>query len=50
MKLFKPIDKKKQFCGVLESFTESKLILNINDNKNIFERKNISQIKTIYKW
>ncbi len=48
--LFKPIDKNKQFIGILTSFNDDEIILNIKDNEKAFERKNISQIKTIYKW
>lgn len=50
IKLFKPIDKQKQYIGKLKNFNNDEVILEIENNEIKFERKNISQIKTIYKW
>lgn len=50
IKLFKPIDKNKQYIGKLKDFNNDEVILEIENKEIKFERKNISQIKTIYKW
>ena len=49
IKLFKPIEKIKEYKGVLKSFNNDYIV--IFNNKDIeIERKNISQIKTVYNW
>lgn len=50
VKLFKPINKIKQFQGILEDFNENEVILETKEEIMALERKNISQIKTIYNW
>lgn len=50
IKLFKPIEKNKQYIGKLKDFNKDIIILEIKNNNINFERKNISQIKTIYNW
>lgn len=50
IKLFKPIEKSKQYIGKLKDFNKDVIILEIKNNNINFERKNISQIKTIYNW
>ncbi len=49
IKLFRPLEGQKQFKGILKDFdNDSVTILN---NKEIkIDRKNISQIKTVYNW
>ena len=49
IKLFKPIEKQKQFIGELEGFTENTVDIKIEETISI-DRKNIAQIKTIYDW
>ena len=50
IKLFKPFENKKIYDGILDDFNEFYIELK-NENENIrIERKNISQIKTIYDW
>ena len=50
IKLFKPFENQKAYDGILDDFNEIYIELK-NENKNIqIERKNISQIKTIYDW
>ena len=51
VKLFKKDDLgKKEYKGILKNFDKEKIILKV-EGKNIeIERKNISQIKTIYNW
>lgn len=46
IKLFKPIKSKKSINGILKDFDKEKIYL---DDIEI-ERKNISQIKTVYNW
>ena len=50
IKLFKPIDGKKEYVGELKKFDEN--ILKIELEKNVLEidRKNIALIKTVYDW
>ena len=50
IKLFKPVDKNKQFIGVLKEFNDMEIILKIQNEEKTFDKKNISQIKTVYKW
>lgn len=50
IKLFKPINKNKQYQGVLKDFNENEIILETEEESITLERKNISQIKTIYNW
>lgn len=51
VKLFKPIENKKQFIGILEEFNDNSItIKEEKENKVILERSNISQIKTVYDW
>lgn len=50
IKLFKPIEKSKQYTGILKSFDKDTVKLEVEKNDINFERKNISQIKTVYNW
>ena len=46
VKLFKEIDKQKEFTGFLDSFDEEKLVIaDENDNLTEFERSNIAVVK-----
>ena len=50
VKLFKPFEGNKAYKGILNSFNKDDLTILI-DNKEIkLDRKNISQIKTVYNW
>ena len=51
VKLFKKDeDNKKEYIGKLKEFDDAKIVIE-QEEKNIqIERKNISQIKTIYNW
>lgn len=49
IKLFKPIEKQKQFIGELEDFTDDTIKIKAEETISI-DRKNIAQIKTIYDW
>ena len=52
IKMFKPLEGKKEFLGILEEFDDEKIeILQIeNDEKIQIDRKNISLIKEKYNW
>ena len=46
IKLFKPIEKQKEFHGILESFTEKVLVIREeNDNLLEFDRSNIAMVR-----
>lgn len=49
IKLFKPIEKQKQYIGELVGFDDEKIDIKIEDVMSI-DRKNIAQIKTVYDW
>lgn len=50
IKLFRPIDKQKSFQGTLLKFDKEKIYIQINSEEKEFERKDISQVKTIFNW
>ena len=51
IKLFKPFEGKKQYKGILKGFDEIKIeIFDQNEKQIDIDRKNISQIKTVYNW
>ncbi len=50
IKLFKPYENKKAYDGILNDFNENYIEITNEDNHIQIERKNISQIKTIYDW
>ena len=49
IKLFKPIDGQKQHKGILKNFDDEYITI-LNDKEIKIDRKNISQIKTVYNW
>jgi len=50
IKLFKPIDKKKEYIGELRNFNNNIITIEIEGKMLEIERKDISQIKTVYNW
>lgn len=51
VKLFKPINKQKEFVGILEGFSENEITLKLENDENInIDRKDISLIKTTFNW
>lgn len=51
VKLFKPIEKQKEYVGTLQSFDEEKIEIELENKEKIeIERKNISQMKLKYNW
>jgi len=49
IKLFKPIDGQKQYKGILKDFNKDYITIFTTEEIKI-DRKNISQIKTVYNW
>lgn len=50
IKLFKPIEKKKELTGILEKYDENAIYLNVEEKQLQIERKNISHMKLKYNW
>lgn len=50
VKLFKPIEKKKEYIGILEKWNEENIELKIGETVLKIERKNISLMKLVYNW
>ena len=50
IKLFKPLNKQKQFEGILKSFDEANIVIETDSQELSIERQNIGQIKTIFEW
>lgn len=50
VKLYKAIDKNKNFTGILKSVNDDSIILEIDNNEMIFKINDISISKTVYKW
>ena len=50
VKLFKPIEKQKEFVGMLKGYDEEKIILGLEENEEKKERKNISLMKLKFNW
>lgn len=49
IKLFKPVEGQKTYKGILKDFDKDTLIIFLQEEIKI-DRKNISQIKTVYNW
>ena len=49
IKLFKPLDGQKQYKGILKDFNNDYITIFVTEEIKI-DRKNISQIKTVYNW
>lgn len=50
IKLFKPIEKQKEYIGVLQKWDENTIYLQIEENEIQIERKNISLMKLKFNW
>ena len=52
--LFKPVEvqhkKQKEIQGNLKDFDSNNVVIETNGEKVVLERKNISQIKTVFDW
>lgn len=45
IKLYKPVNKVKEFCGILKSFTKTEITVEINNEDKCFNRSDIALIK-----
>lgn len=50
VKLFKPIEKQKEFTGILKKWDENKIYIAEEENEIQIERKNISLMKLKFNW
>lgn len=50
VKLFKPLEKQKEFTGILKSYSEEELVLIQDDKKVKIEVKNIALARTVFDW
>ena len=50
IKLFKQIDKQKEFVGILTQYNENELILVANEKEIKIDLKDIALAKTIFNW
>ena len=50
IKLFKPLNKEKKIMGNLKDFDEKFITVQNEDEEIQVDRKNISQVKTVYEW
>ena len=50
IKLFKPINKKKEIIGVLKQFDENTIVVLTSVEQIEISRRDISQIKKVYEW
>ncbi len=50
VKLFKPIEKKKEYSGILKNWDEKNIYIEVEEKQIPIERKNISLIKLKYNW
>ena len=48
VKLFRPLDKKKEFIGILKNYSEDELILEQEDEEIKIEVKNIALARTVF--
>lgn len=48
--LFKPINKLKHIVGILKTYTDNTVTIVVEDQDFIFDKKDISLIKTVYDW
>ena len=50
IKLFKPLEGKKEYIGILKNFDSNLIEIEIDENIITIERTNISLIKLYYNW
>ena len=50
IKLFKPLENKKEISGILKDFNNNTICLQLDDKEIQIERKIISQMKLKYNW
>ncbi len=50
VKLFKPLNNKKEYVGILEKFDEENIVIKQENEELQIDRKNISLMKEKYNW
>ncbi len=50
VKLFKPINKQKEFIGTLEEYNKNEIIIKTNESTIKIDLKDIALVKTIFNW
>lgn len=50
IKLFKPINKKKEIIGILEQINEKAIIVISDNEEQEILRQDVAQIKKVYEW
>ena len=50
IKLFKPLNNKKEYVGILEKFDEENIVIMQENEELQIDRKNISLMKEKYNW
>ena len=45
VRTYRPIDKQKEFCGVLDAYDENSVTINEDDSLRTFEKKDIALIR-----
>ena len=50
VKLFKPLNNKKEYVGILEKFDEENIVIMQENEELQIDRKNISLMKEKYNW
>ena len=48
--LFKAVDSKKEYEGILKCHNSNSVTLEIDDKEYCFDKTNISLVKTVYDW
>ena len=47
VKLFKPVNKQKEFSGILENYSENEIILKIENEIIKLDKVNVAMVKTV---
>lgn len=50
VKLFKPIDKSKDFMGILKKYNSDEIVIECEKSQYTFKRSDIASMKSVYDW
>lgn len=50
VKLFKPLDKKKELIGILKEYNENEITIEVENENMKLDLKNIAIAKTVFNW
>lgn len=48
IKLFKPVDKQKEFTGILKAYDDNTITLSLDEEDLVFERTNLAMIRLAF--